>query len=428
MIEEIQKRPFARPLFIWILGICLQIVVPGYVGGILCLFISCSYLFVVGLFSTKERETFVYDMRWVWGMVFALFFLSLASWTTWIVDRREEVKTFVRFPEAERMQSWCVDRLDVLHLSDEEKAVLASITVGYRKGMTREMNRHFSISGVSHLLAVSGFHVAVVSGFVSFLLSGLPKRKGWHWIRYLLSMSLLWVYVAVTGLSTPAIRAGVMLSMYLTGRLIRRDTDGYNTLLASAFCMLVFNPFYLFDIGFQLSYLAVLSILYLQPRLKQWIEVRNPLLSKPWEWITVTVAAQIGTSFLCLYYFGRFSLVFLFTNLPLTLLSLLLIPAGLLWIICPEWLPGCGLLQIGVEYLTHGMLWIVESFSAIPYASYSGKFGLLSLIAGYAMLFSFLFYAAYRRPYQLLMSLFFLLVLLLLQLFSNGYPSLIADC
>ena len=181
--------------------------------------------------------------------------------------------------------------------------------------------------------------------------------------------------------------------------------------------MLVYDPFYLFDVGFQLSYLAVLSILYLQPRLKSLIAVRNPLLAMPWEWITVSLAAQIGTAFLCLYYFGSFSLVFLFTNIPLTCISLFLIPASLLWLVFPEWLPGLNYLQYAVEYLTHAMVSVVELFSSIPGASYSGYFGYGSLLVGYAMLFCFVIYASNRRPYQLLISLFLLLILLLLQLF-----------
>ena len=95
--------------------------------------------------------------------------------------------------------------------------------------------------------------------------------------------------MVITGLAASAVRAGLMLTLYLTGRVLRRMTDGYNTLAAAAFCMLVFNPLYLFDIGFQLSYLAVLSILYLQPRLQNLIVVRNPVIAIPWGWITVFV-------------------------------------------------------------------------------------------------------------------------------------------
>ena len=101
-----------------------------------------------------------------------------------------------------------------------------------------------------------------------------------------------------------------MLTMYLTGGVLDRRAERYNILAASAFCMLVYEPLYLFDIGFQLSYLAVLSILYFQPRLQALIKVHNPFLRTPWGWVTVTLSAQAGTTFLCLYYFGQFSTVF----------------------------------------------------------------------------------------------------------------------
>ena len=102
--------------------------------------------------------------------------------------------------------------------------------------------------------------------------------------------------------------------------------SGFSALTLTAFIMLIYQPMYLFDVGFQLSYLAVFFILFLVPRFKEWIVVRNPLLAMPWEWITVSIAAQIGTALLCFYYFGQFSTVFLFTNLPVTLLAMFLIP------------------------------------------------------------------------------------------------------
>ena len=88
-----------------------------------------------------------------------------------------------------------------------------------------------------------------------------------------------------------------MLTMYLTGGVLDRRAERYNILAASAFCMLVYEPLYLFDIGFQLSYLAVLSILYFQPRLQALIKVHNPFLRTPWGWVTVTLSAQASVLF-----------------------------------------------------------------------------------------------------------------------------------
>lgn len=168
---------------------------------------------------------------------------------------------------AREEQQRLLEPIAKLNLTDEEKSVLATITVGYRQAMSREVRNRFSATGVAHILAVSGFHVAIVCGFLSFLFSFLPRNGCCRWIRYISLLVLLWGFAAITGLAVSSVRAALMLTMYLTGGVLDRRAERYNILAASAFCMLVYEPLYLFDIGFQLSYLAVLSILYFQPRL-----------------------------------------------------------------------------------------------------------------------------------------------------------------
>lgn len=202
--------------------------------------------------------------------------------------------------------------------------------------------------------------------------------------------------------------------------MLRRFTDGYNTLAAAAFCMLAYNPYYLFDVGFQLSYLAVFFILFLVPRFKEWIVVRNPLLAMPWEWITVSIAAQIGTALLCFYYFGQFSTVFLFTNLPVTLLAMFLIPFAFLWLGYPVDFYGYGWIQKIVEGLVHSMVRVVDVFSALPYATITGRFSFFEMLGGYGFLVLCLIYMKIREPKVLLAALTLLLIIsvkILIELF-----------
>ena len=261
--------------------------------------------------------------------------------------------------------------------------------------------------------------MAIVCGFLSFLLSFLPRNGLGKWLRYLLTIVLLWTFVAVTGFAASAVRAGLMLTLFLTGLLLGKLTERYNILAASAFCMLVYEPLYLFDIGFQLSYLAVFSILYFQPRMQRLIEIRNPFLLTPWRWITVTVSAQIGTTFLCLYYFGRFSTVFLLTNLPLTLLATLLVPVCLVWMLLPAGFPGAEWLQVVVEWLARRMLWIVDSFSRVPGAVFSFRFDFLTMLVAYGMLLFTLLYGRTGRSRYLFVALSLLLIILLVRLIGN---------
>lgn len=414
MIEEIQKRPFVRPLFLWITGILCYAFLPtslllcvlGGVFALVPLFLGFSW----GRGPAELR----YDSRWVWGVMLSVLIVCLAVEVCWYRDRRRalvnESVSSLELLAAETQQA-LVDRLDRLRLSDEEKSVLATLTLGYKKAMSRETKKRFSLAGVSHILAVSGFHVGVVCGFLSFFCSFMPKWGIGGWVRYLMLLGSLWGVVFITGLAPSAVRAALMLSLYLTGKRLRRMTDGYNTWAAAAFCMLAYDPYYLFDIGFQLSYLAVFFILFLVPRLREWIAVRNPILAMPWEWITVSIAAQIGTALLCFYYFGQFSTVFLFTNLPVTLLAIFLIPFAFLWLGYPVDFCGYGWIQKLVEELVRGMVRIVDLFSAMPCATITGRFSLFELLGGYGFLVLCLIYMKIRKPKVLLAALTLLLIL-----------------
>lgn len=410
IIKEIQKRPFVRPLFIWITGILLQSIFNCSIISFLLIVIPTVFIAFAWLVPGIDVAGCNYELRWIWGVVFLSLLLSFSiQRTAYWQGRRGESGTSFLMEFAGGKQEYLLKPFDRLNLSKEEKSVLATITLGYRKDMSRDVRKRFSLTGVAHLLAVSGFHVAVVCGFLSLLFSFLPKSPFYRWLKYLLTLCLLWCFVVITGLAPSAVRAGLMLTLYLSGRVLRRTTDGYNTLAAAAFCMLAFNPLYLFDVGFQLSYLAVLSILFLQPRLQDLIMVRNPIVAMPWGWITVTLAAQAGTTLLCLYYFGQFSLVFLCTNLPLTFLATFLIPAGLIWILLPAGIPGYGLLQLFVEKMTHTLFWIVDSFSRVTQVAFYTRIGLLVTVLGYGSILCFLLYLKTRRSGMLLAGLLLLL-------------------
>lgn len=420
MIKELQIRPFARPLFVWMAGIVLQTVFSCCPYSWALLLPPVVILAAAGL-ALRGQEHFCYDTRWLWGAVFLslLLFLSIQKTAYSQLEASSEHPVSLLSRWAREEQQRLLEPIAKLNLTDEEKSVLATITVGYRQVMNREVRSRFSATGVAHILAVSGFHVAIVCGFLSFLLSFLPRNGFCRWARYFSLLVLLWGFVAISGLAASAVRAALMLTLYLTGDVLDRRAERYNILAASAFCMLVYEPLYLFDIGFQLSYLAVLSILYFQPRLQALIKVRNPFLRTPWGWVTVTLSAQAGTTFLCLYYFGQFSTVFLLTNLPLTLLATWLIPACLAYMLLPEWMPGYGWLQVVVERLAHGLFEVVDAFSRVPGAVFAFRFDFLTMLVAYGMLLSTLLYGHTGRSRYLLVTLFLLLIMLLVRLIGN---------
>ena len=419
---EIRKRPFLRPLIFWIAGILMQICFPLQALSLILL-VVITVIILLSFFlslSSRSNDTLLYHNRWIWGFVFALVIFFLAIQVTGLTELRlsapQEPGLLLR--KALEMQSRMVAKLDLLRLPDTDKTVLATLTVNYRKAMTWELRNQFSVTGVSHLLAVSGFHVGIVCAFVNILLSVFPrKRVVGRWMKFIVTMLCVWAFTFISGLATAAVRAAVMLTIYLTGSgVFRRKADSYNTLAGAAFCMLVYNPFYLFDIGFQLSFVAVFFILYLQPRLSSLLEIRNPLIAYPWNVLTVTVSAQVGVIFLCCFYFGQTSLVFLFTNLALSLLANVLIPATLLWMIIPAGAPGMEILRFIVETITRWFMWIVESFASLPGATLSLRFDFFTLVFSYTSLAFILLYFRSRRYWMLIASLTTLLVILCWQL------------
>ena len=339
MIEEIQKRPFVRPLFLWITGILCYAFLPAssllYVLGVL----SALVFLFLGFSWGQGHAELQYDSRWIWGAIVSVLIVCLAVEVCWYSDRRIAL---VNEPAssldllATKAQYSLVNTFDRLRLSDEEKSILATLTLGYKKAMSRETKRRFSLAGVSHILAVSGFHVAVICGFLSFFCSFMPRWGIGRWVRYIILVGSLWGFVFITGLAPSAVRAALMLSLYLTGRALRRVTDGYNTLAAAAFCMLAYNPYYLFDVGFQLSFSAVAAIVLVQPKLYALWKVDNRFLRYLWGLMTVSMAAQLGTAPLVIFYFSRFSTHFLLTNLwVIPMVSFVLYSAVFLLMLTP---------------------------------------------------------------------------------------------
>ncbi|MDR2147426.1 MAG: ComEC/Rec2 family competence protein [Tannerella sp.] len=415
IIEEIQKRPFVRPLIFWLLGILLYVYFPLQPVSFALPVAAFGFIAVSFFFTGKSYPNF--DDRWVWGILFACLTVFLAIQTSALREASFQFpsKPGLLLQKAREMQQMMVGKLDALRLSERDKAVLAMLTVNYTTVVSFEIRNMFSVTGVVHILSVSGYHVGIVGAFVGLTLSVIPNRtRAIRILKYLIIILFVWVFTFVAGLGTATVRAAVMITIFLIANILNRYSDRYNILAGAAFCMLVYNPFYLFDIGFQLSYVAVFFLLYLQPKFSKLLEIRNPLLKIPWEVLTVTLAAQIGTLFLCYYYFGSGSLVFLFTNLSMSLLSSLIIPATLIFMVLPAGLPGSVILQLIIEYTTRWMMWVVERFSEMPYAYYSMRFDFGTMVLSYIAMFLFLIYLK-NRTFKLLLFTFLILLLILLK-------------
>jgi competence protein ComEC len=212
-----------------------------------------------------------------------------------------------------------------------EKAlnILSSLTLGYRQGLSPEVKQTFSTAGVMHVLAVSGLHTGILFLMISFLLGFMKRWKAGRLIFVLVSIAVLWFFAFFTGLSPSVKRAATMFSFVAVGEGLKRRSNIYNTLAASAFFLLLFNPNNLFDVGFQLSYTAVFGIVFLHPLMDKIIPARNRIVRYGWSLITVTVSAQVATFPLSAYYFHQFPVYGWLSNILVIPAVTLLIPMGM---------------------------------------------------------------------------------------------------
>ena len=315
-----------------------------------------------------------------------------------------------------RYQYHLSKRLEKLPIPKESQTILAAISLGNSTLLTPDLRSKFSITGCAHLLAVSGFHVTIITGTLFLLLGCIPFIAHNHILIRILTLLLVWVFALLTGLSPATVRASTMVTLYIVCMLLNEQNERYNTLAAAAFLMLLYQPLYLFDLGFQLSFLALLAIFYLHPIFSQWIKVRNPIVAMPWNCLTLSLAAQVGTVPLCLYTFGSFPLLFLFTNIPLTIFATILIPLTLGWLMIEPWFPWLsGIVATIIKVVSSWMVLVIDSFSSVPGAAIQHSFNQFEMFASYLFIFATCCLFKYKQPKNLIFWLFTILIFIIIQ-------------
>ncbi len=194
--------------------------------------------------------------------------------------------------------------------SKQSYGVASALFLGIRDGIDNEVKTAYRSAGATHVLAVSGLHVGILSLIIAFVFGFLNKNKKTKFLYLSLILSVLFGYAFLTGLSPSVLRASVMFGVIQIGFAFGKRSTIYNNLAFSAFVLLVFSPYMIFEVGFQLSYLAVLGIVLIQPKLAKIYEPSNKIINYFWELLTVSIAAQLITFPICLYYFHQFPTYF----------------------------------------------------------------------------------------------------------------------
>lgn len=300
-----------------------------------------------------------------------------------------------------------------LGFDGDELAVLSALTLGDKTELSESVRESYSVSGASHVLALSGLHIGLLYGLFFFLLRPVAKlgRMGRCLCSVLLLLSL-WAFAFFTGLSSSVVRSAWMFSMLAFSDLFERKALSINTLAATAFVMLLCCPVWLFDVGFQLSFLAVAAILLIQKPIYQLLPVQNRIGKYVWGLMSMSITAQLGTAPLVLLYFSRFSTHFLLTNLVvIPLVTFILYAAVFMLCLTPfAWIQGdvAAFVRILLKALNTFVRWVEQ----LPYASADSVWLYQVEVVGIYVFFLLAsYYLMTRRPRNLFVCLSFLLLL-----------------
>ena len=208
-----------------------------------------------------------------------------------------------------------IDNLKRSSFQQEELNVAVALIMGQKQELSQELLQNYQFAGAIHILSVSGLHVGLLLAFINFILKPFPNSKRGRLIKLILTIAFLVFFALLAGLRPSVVRSVTMFSFVAIGLYIRRKNSIYYTLLLSMFVILLVQPSFLFEVGFQLSYLALFFILWFQPILAKIWKPKNIVANYFWDVITVTFAAQLGTLPLSIYYFHQFPGLFFITNL-----------------------------------------------------------------------------------------------------------------
>lgn len=277
------------------------------------------------------------------GMLWQCF----ADSTDWHLAVASDTAAFTLRGWSKHLQLMLVQRIRGCRLSPAQQGIAEALLLGWKTDLDEQTQQQFRTAGITHLLCVSGLHVGIVAWLAGLLFAGWGWRRWQRRLRGVVQIAAVWLFVMLTGMAPSTLRAGVMFTLLIVGSLLGRKGYLLNNLATSAVLLMCVNPWVLFDIGFQLSYAAVLGIAAWCSPMQQliwfpgrwyWLPMR-----KLWDLICLSTSAQLATLPLTLYYFHQFPTYFLVANIAIVPFAGLLLGSVLLLVIAAGWPWGCDL-------------------------------------------------------------------------------------
>ena len=255
---------------------------------------------------------------------------------------------------------------------DKELGLAEALLIGYKDDLEQSLVQSYTNTGVVHIIAISGLHLGLIYWLLALILKPLKKRRKTRWLSPFFIITGLWLFSLLAGAQPSILRSALMFTCIVLGEALSKKTSIFNTMAVSAFILLCINPYWLWDVGFQLSYTAVLSIIIFMRPVYNWFYIKNKLLDFIWKLNAVTIAAQILTVPLSIYHFHQFPNLFILTNFVAVPLSSAIV-LGEIFLCAISFIPTLAVL---VGKLLSWFIWLmntyIEKIEAIRFSLWDG--------------------------------------------------------
>ena len=331
-------------------------------------------------------------------------------------SKSKEIKSHIEY-----LRNYLANTIDK-HFNNESASVLKTLLLGKRNDLDEELYQNYVDAGAVHILAISGLHVGIITSILLFFLQKIPNTLlSYRLIRYLILSIGLWAFALIAGSSPSVLRATLMFNLISFSLLIRDKGGRFDSLMLSMLFLLLINPSYLYDVGFQLSYAAVFSILTFYPIALRWWFPENKYVRYIWSLVTVGFTAQIVVIPISLYYFHQFSILFFIANLVVVPL---LQPILILGILCLLLASTVGLPNI-VVLITEKLIWLMNALIRLIaeqefFIIRNIQFNTLTLIASLLIVITIIWWRHYQHQ-RAVKSILISIIIMQIVLFYNKY-------
>jgi len=281
----------------------------------------------------------------------------------------------------------------------KEKGLAEALLIGYKNDLDKDLSTAYANTGTVHIIAISGMHLGLIYGLLLALLKPLGRRKVFQWLQTILILFILWTFSFLCGAQPSILRSTFMFTFILIGKLSGRSSSAYNSLAASAFLLLCMDPFSFWDIGFQLSYAAVTSILLFYKTISSWYYSENKIIQVAWDLIAISIAAQILTMPIAVFHFHQFPVLFILANIIAVPLSgVILLGEILLYLV--SFVPWIASLTGKILSLLIGVMdHYIQNIDSIPGSTLKGLvITEWQLLLSFCIILLFISFVHSRRP------------------------------